>query len=349
MRFEVSRVLDAIERQLSTDPVVARGVVDLGEVIRLADLDGGRPASLLRLGQVIDALARHLGEDGVAVYVVVGRPLLSDAELSSNERMVIRRWADDGLVEALPEAGDRVFEVAELTGLPVLTRRDPGRWLAPKPGSGGAVLVGTAGIGAASQHPMLSRLWRCPQPECPAFGRPAGQPPPRLRAGVPTCPRHGHRLTDAGPRPAAVPMVVRVDGVVRQRFAVTERPVVVGREPTEPDSVRIGPWLNDEQLHWISRSHLVVALTQTGVELTDTSTNGTVVHVRTDPQGQSDPHQGDAVRLSRGERRVLGEHDMAELFDGVQLARPGRWRADGPAQPGSVMADAPTMALRLLR
>lgn len=344
MRFEVSRVLDAIERQLSTDPVVARGVVDLAEIVRLVDLDGGRPASLLRLGQVIDALARHLGEDGVAVYVVVGRPLLSDAELSSNERMVIRRWADDGLVEVLPDAGDRVLEVAELTGLPVLTRREPGRWLAPTAGAGGTVLVGTAGIDVAPSHPVLSRLWRCPQPDCAVFGKPTGQPPPRLRAAVPTCPRHGHRLADAGPRPPAVPLVVRVDGVVRQRFAVTERPVVVGREPTEAGAVRIGPWLGDEQRHWISRSHLVVALTKAGVELTDTSTNGTLVYVDADPGSSGEP-----VRLNRGERRVLGEHDVAELYDGVELARPGRWGPGGAAQPGSVMADAPTMAMRLLR
>ena len=47
MRFEVSKVLDAIETRLTTDPALARAVVDLSEVVRYADLDGGRPASLV--------------------------------------------------------------------------------------------------------------------------------------------------------------------------------------------------------------------------------------------------------------------------------------------------------------
>jgi len=63
VRFEVSKVLDAIEARLTTDPALARAVVDLSEVARYADLDGGRPASMLRLGLVIDALSRHVAEE----------------------------------------------------------------------------------------------------------------------------------------------------------------------------------------------------------------------------------------------------------------------------------------------
>ena len=93
MRFGVSHVLDAIERRITTDPTAAGGVVDLTEIVRLADLDGGRPAHLLRLGLVIDALARHMSDGGVAVYPVAQRALLSDTDLTANERMVIRRWS----------------------------------------------------------------------------------------------------------------------------------------------------------------------------------------------------------------------------------------------------------------
>src|SRR5690606_24711674 len=109
MRFGVSRVLDAIEARLSLDPALARGVLDLSEVVRLVDLDGdtAKPATLLRVGRVVDAFAQHLAEDGVAVYVVANRALLSDLDLPSPERMVLRRWADDGLVEVLETAGDR--------------------------------------------------------------------------------------------------------------------------------------------------------------------------------------------------------------------------------------------------
>ena len=39
-------MFDAIERRISTDPTAAGGVLDLTEVVRLADLDGGRPADI---------------------------------------------------------------------------------------------------------------------------------------------------------------------------------------------------------------------------------------------------------------------------------------------------------------
>src|SRR5215218_8656956 len=108
MRFEVSHVLDAIERRLTTEPALARGVLDLAEVVRYVDLDGGRPATLLRLGMVVDALARHLAEEGIQVYCVVDKQLLSDLDQPSSERMVIRRWADDGHVEVVQGASMRV-------------------------------------------------------------------------------------------------------------------------------------------------------------------------------------------------------------------------------------------------
>ena len=74
--------------------------------------------------------------------------------------MVVRRWADDGKLEVVPELDDRVYEVAELLGLPVLTRSrgedvastrpwvgEPGRLLATVPGAGGPVLVARVGRG----------------------------------------------------------------------------------------------------------------------------------------------------------------------------------------------------------
>ncbi|RQW83725.1 hypothetical protein DKL51_31325, partial [Micromonospora globispora] len=175
MRFEISKVLDAIEGRVCTDPSLARAVVDLAEVIRWQDLDGGRPASLLRLGMVIDALSRQLEEDSVPVYAIVHRALLSDADLTSNERMVVRRWADDGLVEVLDNPGDRMLEVADLLGLPVLSRvrfdglggRYPwlgqaGRVLAPVPGAGGPVFIAHVGGGqsptTAGRSPVAAKL-----------------------------------------------------------------------------------------------------------------------------------------------------------------------------------------------
>ena len=380
MRFEVSKVLDAIEARLSTDPALARAVVDLTEIVRYADLDGGRPASSVRLGLVVDALGRYLAEESVPVYVVVARGLLSDTELTSNERMVIRRWADDGKVEVVPQLDDRVFEVAELLGVPVLTRTrgeqvrdrrpwidEPGRLLAAVAGEGGgAVLVPRVGRGEpprpAERSPLgarlLARVWRCPESNCSSFGSggdpdspfadmrtfisPVAQPPPALRAGAPTCPRHGAKLTDAGPRPAAEVLSVRIDGVIRRRFVVsTGEPVVVGRAPEGGRGIMLGQWLSEEARRWISRGHVQFVLGANGeLSAQDVSTNGLGIR----PGGSDDDDA--RITLHRNETRVLGPTDVVELYAGVNVGRSKLWATGGVVEPSSVMAEAPTMALR---
>jgi hypothetical protein len=378
VRFEVSKVLDAIEARLTTDPALARAVVDLSEVVRYADLDGGRPASMLRLGLVIDALGRHVAEENVPVYAVAPRALLSDGDLTSNERMVVRRWADDGVVEVVPQLDDRVYETAELLGLPVLTRSraeqlrearpwvdEPGRLLAAVPGAGGPVLVARVGRGevpaVGDPSPMgarlLARVWRCPESNCSSFGgggdsdspfadmrkvtSPVAQPPPALRGGVPTCPRHGSKLTDAGPRPAVEVLSVRIDGVIRQRFVVsTEKPVVVGRAPEGGGGIMLGQWLTDEARKWISRGHARFALDGETLTVQDVSTNGTGIR----PGGSLDDDE--RITLNRDETRVLSPTDVVELYANVNVGRARMWATGGVSQPSSVMAEAPTMAIR---
>lgn len=381
MRFEISKVLDAIEGRVCTDPALARAVLDLAEVIRFVDLDGGRPASMLRLGIVIDALGRQLAEDGVCVYAVVHRGLISDADLTSNERMVVRRWADDGLVEVLRDPADRVLELADLLGLPVLSRArfdgmrgrfpwlgDPGRLLSPVAGSGGPTLVartGDSGTPAVAERSpagerLLARIWRCPEPGCAIFGTgggggafadlspraerpPAAQPPPTLRGGVPTCPRHDQRLSDAGARPATEVFSVRIAGQVRRRFVVAaDRPVTVGRAPEENGGIMLGQWLNDEARRWISRSHVRLELRRGELTVRDLSTNGSGVR----PGGSM--AETDRIALGNQQARVLQDGDIVELYPGVQIGRCGNWSSGGMTNPTSVMADAPTMAMRLV-
>jgi hypothetical protein len=377
VRFEVSKVLDAIEARLTTDPALARAVVDLSEVVRYADLDGGRPASMLRLGLVIDALGRHVAEENVPVYAIAPRALLSDGDLTSNERMVVRRWADDGKMEVVPQLDDRALEVAEMLGLPVLTRsreeefrssrpwvEEPGRLLAAVPGAGGPVLVARVGRGevpaVGERSPMgarlLARVWRCPESNCSSFGAgsdsdspfadmrtytsPVAQPPPALRAGVPTCPRHGTKLTDAGPRPPVEVMSVRIDGVIRRRFVVSaNQPVVVGRAP-EGNGIMLGQWLTDDARKWISRGHVKLALDGEKLTAQDVSTNGTGIR----PGGSLDDDE--RVTLNRDEVRTLGPSDVVELYAGVNVGRARMWATGGVSQPASVMAEAPTMAIR---
>ncbi|WP_020525016.1 FHA domain-containing protein [Catelliglobosispora koreensis] len=346
MRFEVSQVLDAIERRLGTDPALGAGVIDVAEMMYCADLDGGqgRPANLLRLGLVIDALARQVGEEQVYAYCVVDKSLLSNQDLTSNERMVMRRWGDDGLVEVVPGAAQRVAEISDLTGLPVISRAMPATW-APLPGAGGAVLNPRASIPHGPNQVgarMMSRWWKCPDPECGLFGpmrRSAGLPVPRLRMAQPSCPRHDAPLQDGGPRPPQQVLAVRVDGVIRIRFVVTAaQPVVVGRAPENGQGVVLGHWLGEEALAKVSRSHVSVSLTQQGIQVTDLSMNGTTVRLGGAADGE--------LALSKGAHRVLGASDIVELFPGVEFGRLGALSSTRSLDVSSVVAEAPTMIFR---
>lgn len=361
MRFEVTHVLDAIERHLTTDAPLAQAVVDIGEVSWFEALDGGRTVNLLRVGLVVDALAALLGEDGVMIYPVAGRDLLTDADLTSKERMVLGRWAGDGLIEVVPTVDDRVPDVADITGLPVVTVDGYPGYAARYPwlhgqsdrvlrlvrGDGGARLLGgPPGMGqpGGPGAMVLSRVWRCPRRDCPAFGERRGfaQSVPRMRAGVPSCPRHELPLHNAGPKPPAVTMALVVGGAVRERFVVRAgRPVTVGRSPEDPTGVMIGKHVSGEAAQMISRNHARLELREDVLFVTDTSTNGTLVHSRSSPYGQSD-----VVQLAGGAPYPLKPWDMVELHDGVHLTRAEYAVSRPTGGYGSVMADAPTMSIQ---
>jgi hypothetical protein len=116
--------MDTVEQRLTTDITLAQAVVDLADVARFQELDGGRPVNLLRVGMVVDALAQYLLDGAAMLYPVAGRELISDQALTSKERMVLGRWFDSGRIEAIPMVGDRVIEVADFTGMPVIARRN---------------------------------------------------------------------------------------------------------------------------------------------------------------------------------------------------------------------------------
>jgi len=454
VRFEVSRVLDTIEQRLTTDVTLAQAVVDLAEVARFVPLDGGRPINLLRLGMAVDALARYLIDGGAMLYAIVGREMLSEASLTSKERMVLGRWADDGLIEVTPVVGDRIAEVADFTGVPLIAVRDPiqfaerFQWLRDSPErilrllprAGGAVLIPggetvhgddsipAVVVGKASarqQAPaevvetvepempveaadlaevadvvdepepvaivldpsssranapsnleafttrgaekytvthvvklrftrsepssigvsLMAREWRCPEPDCPAFGkfRRIGQPVPRMRGGVPACPRHGQAVNDVGPRPTAYPIAIVVDDLARQRFLVTSgRPVIVGRKPNDPDDISVGAWLHEASSAWIADEHLRLEVRDRALVVTDTSENGTLIWKRSGPDDT-----GETTRLYGSDYR-LGDWDSIELYTGVELIH-GEHRLTTTVsdEPLSVLVDAPTVALLL--
>lgn len=498
MRFQVSRVMDAIEQRLTTDVTLAQAVVDLAEVARCVELDKGRPINLLRVGMVVDALGRYLIDAGSMLYPVTGRELLSEAALTSKERMVLGRWADDGLIEVTPVVGDRAVEIADFTGMPLISVRDlrqyaarfpwlvdsPERMLRLVPRAGGAVLrpggdtlkpkpeevpavvVGKAAlpvpevvvpavvdvphtsdeepkagddprseeaaqsegeskegvapkaedeskaegdskegvapkaegepkegvepkaevevkdpaVAAAERREaletfkargaqrfsrtrvvrrrftraepsamgvsLMARQWLCREPGCPAFSdfRRIGQPVPRMRGPVPACPKHGEAVKDIGARPPAFAIAVVVDDLARRRFVVnTERPVIVGRDPGEPDEINVGDWLHEAAADWIGKQHLRLEVQGDELVVTDTSENGTLIWKRTGP----DDH-GTSERLYR-RAYTLSDWDSLELYTGVELVRGDRRLATVVgSEPASVLLDAPTVALRLV-
>jgi len=548
VRFEISRVMDTIEQRLTTDVTLAQAVVDLAEVARFVALDGGRPINLLRLGMVVDALSRYLIDAGAMLYPVAGREVLSEAALTSKERMVLGRWADDGLIEVTPVVADRPAEIADFTGLPLIVVRDtpqyaarfpwladsPERVLRLSPRAGGAVLtpggepappkdgkerlvvVGKAtlpivppdpedpatekpmatpspteeqpadtpdseeassdnsdapatatatpagpdadksdmdkptaasdaasasvsdsgdstsgsaasdsaaagsatsgsaasgsdssvsagiassdnssssdkpangspkpspspevkgglpdglqtftargsqrsgrtrvvrrrftradpsGVGAA----LMARQWRCKEPDCPAFGeyRRIGQPVPRMRGGVPACPRHGEAVKDIGPRPAAFAVAIVVDDLARRRFVVAaNHPVIVGRDPSDPDEISVGVWLHEAAAAWIAKEHLRLEVTDARLTVTDTSDNGTLIWKRSTPDVKEETQ-----RIYHKSYNLDG-WDSIELYTGVELVvGDHRLQTVVGSEPASVLLDAPTVALRLV-
>jgi hypothetical protein len=361
MRFEVTQVLDAIERHLTTHAVLAQAVVDLGEIAWFDALDSGRPVNLLRVGMVVDAFSRHLGEDAVMIYPVAGRALLTDADLTSKERMVLGRWAGDGIIEVVPTMGDRVPEVADLTGLPVITRHgypglegrypwlrgQPDRVLRLTPGDGGARITGAMSGQAKPNGPgatLLSRVWRCSRRDCPTFGDRRMSTPavPHMRAGVPVCPRHDEPLANSGSRSPSIIMVLMIDGKVRDRFVIRAGELVMlGRSPDDPDGISIGGYLAGEAAQMISRNHIRLELRDDILLVSDVSTNGTVIRSRTSPFAVADE-----VLLNGGPPYPLKPWDAVELHEGVALCRAGSSLTRQVSSAGSVMGEAPTITLR---
>lgn len=430
--------MDMIERRLTTDVTVAQAVIDVDEIVRYRALDSGRPTSLVRIGMAVDALGHYLVDAGAVLYPVAHRTLLSDPELTSKERMVLGRWADDGIIEVAGVAAGRAAEVADCTGLPLIAvsqehqdlsrypglRDTPERLLYLRPRSGHAVLVpsadeigpatvpvaiGTAAVAGPTPTPatgpaptpatgptpavgtaaepepvlpaavatflargairvsstqvvrqrpprvaqsgigsaLLARCWRCPEPDCPAFGegRRLGQPVPQMRGGVPSCPRHGTALIDLGRRPSSYAMVVVVDDLARLRFAVADgAPVVVGRTPGTPGDIDLSEWLHAAAAGWISAQHLRLEVREDALIVVNLSKNGTLVWKRSGPDASAVP-----VRLTRTEHR-LGRWDSIEPYTGIELF-PGDHRmvvsTAGPGDLRSVLVDAPTVAMRL--
>ncbi|MFI1366108.1 hypothetical protein [Streptomyces griseochromogenes] len=187
--------------------------------------------------------------------------------------------------------------------------------------------------GTGPRTALLLRRWRCPEPDCAAFGPAAHGALPRRqgRTGRVVCPEHLRELTDLGPRPRQMQLKVRVDGTVRHRFLLTEgQDLVVGRHPRAEPGERLAAWLPERSpsLEWISRDHVLLRISGGNLLVSDVSSNGTWLRL---PDGQTH-------RVPRGAFRSVGRRHVVLLHDTVQLEVSGKSflyeeRAEGEPPP----------------
>jgi hypothetical protein len=91
----------------------------------------------------------------------------------------------------------------------------------------------------------------------------------------------------------------------------------------------------------ISRNHIRLELLDEGLLVLDVSTNGTVIRTRTGPYSSAEE-----IHLSGGPPYLLKPWDSVELHPGVLLSRADRGMHRSAGNLGSVMGDAPTIAMR---
>lgn len=116
--------LEGLERHLATDHQEADALVDLSNVVRNHRLGDRRSArSLDRLRLVVEALARHTSDRAVKVYAIADRglPRATYAYADRAEPRLLRRWIEQGLVEKAPDADEPLLELADVTGLPLIS------------------------------------------------------------------------------------------------------------------------------------------------------------------------------------------------------------------------------------
>lgn len=206
------------ERHLTTNVDVADFAVDLSNVVRARELGGERPADLARFVGLLEGLITFANDETVRVYAVADWSLLRRRDLlSEDERATLNRWRRRALIEVYDGADPRLLELADATGMPVVSRdnyfdryriypwiagsRD--RFLRPCLRPGGVAveprvmpdppewklsrkeeqeLLREVGLYASKEAgiraDLLSRRWRCPDDDCPLFGPNRGDDQP---------------------------------------------------------------------------------------------------------------------------------------------------------------------------
>ncbi|MEV8457434.1 FHA domain-containing protein [Streptomyces sp. NPDC052095] len=359
-----------MEEHLTTDFETACFLVDLSNVVRHRALGGPGARSLHRLRLVLDAAKELARDPDVKLYLVADASLRGGGRREFTDPDDVRRlgrWVSLGLVEEVPDADDRLLELCEYTGIPVITgdrfrgHRDTHSWLQgntddflePVPAPGGTVRLvpvdlemeddvlkkmGLLDTGRSPRLDVVGRDWRCVDDRCTLYDTRRGTAAllPRVIKGVPRCQAHGGRLVDVGPRTLTVQLKLLVDGVLTARFTLEDGSTVkVGRAPGE-GGLSLHGLVPERHTAGLSRTHVELRVTGGIVHVRDRSTYGTRWR---SAAGKTGP--GPWRRLGDDERQYRGGDEL-QLVDGVVLARSGRrfptelarsWQSRPPLPP----------------
>ncbi|WP_255951097.1 FHA domain-containing protein [Streptomyces odontomachi] len=200
-----------MEKHLTADFEEACFLVDLSNVVRRQDLGEPGLRSLRRLALVVDAAAELARDPDVKLYLVADRSLRAGGRREFTDPADLRmlaKWVRQGLVEELGDADERVLELCEMTGIPVISgdryrdardeypflQGNTDDFLEPMPGPGGTVRLVPLDMGVASavqisrkkeesvlkkqgllgpqrrpRSEIVRRNWRCPEPRCTLY------------------------------------------------------------------------------------------------------------------------------------------------------------------------------------
>ena len=317
-------------------------ILDLSN-IAMHQVAGGRGASWDRVAFVVSLLkARGDGAvDGVAdrslYYQLDERGQSALRAWQQSGRAVIVPWADAEICQRLSEDPERhVVSNDNFRGLrrtfPVLQGFDQ-IWsfrLEPEPAITRRSLapLGEADISRAEEaedqtpkrlvtpegRRLLTREWRCMNPQCPWSVRHSIEVLPVNDGGRAVCPDCDATLADAGPAEAtrAVKLVVNATTVERIPLPVGVT-LTLGRG-AGPDRIDVRGLLPTDESERVSRRHLALRNLNGRILVEDLgSSNGTTIR-RAD---------GEEFRLEAGRKQILDEGDSAIVSKSLSVAPSG--------------------------
>ena len=334
---------------LVNDPDRADALVDMSNVLRNTKLGGRGPADLVRLERVGEALAALYGAAEIAMIGVADANLLTQPGffLDPRQRRTLLSWDDSGLILTAGKADLPLLQIAEETGLPIITsdrfggHRREFPWLndrddavlEPQADRYGNITLQHITLhrkneweesrseehdvlvqqGMSRHVELLGRYWGCPEPRCPRHD-PASSSfvlLPLVRGDRLACELHGLDMIDLGPRPRVAQLKIMLEGREQGRFTVTHgQPVTVGRSARGVD---LSPFLDKTALDHVSRIHLRFDLDSDRLSVTDVSRNGSMLILR------------DGTRLDfHRATRPFTVGDRAQVHPGLEIIRSGR-------------------------